>query len=446
MKIYYLRAFLITFLISLAAPAVAESSSHDDIIALRQALSELRNDYENRIKDLERRLTLAEAKTETTLEIAEEAALAPVVTSRSANDFNPAIGLVLVGTVGTRNNDDDYTVPGFSLPDEAGPVNDGLSLGESELNLNANIDDKFFGNLTLAVAADGAETEVELEEAYIQSLFLPGGLNLTAGRFFSGVGYLNAFHAHSDDFTDRPLAYEVFMGGQYKDDGLRLSWTLPTSRFIELGAELFRGESFPAAGAAHDGTGSWTLFAATGGDLGVSSSWKAGLGYIHASVIDRPVDPNDDNAEQFSGDSRLTNLNFVWKWSPLGNSVSQNFKLQGEYFSRREAGELNANPYSGNQSGWYLQGTWQFKRQWIAGYRHGSARADNQLILPAPLTSSLSTRDLGAIDRDSLILSWVNSEFSRIRLQYNNSTGLDNDSRWVLQYIVSLGAHGAHQF
>jgi hypothetical protein len=413
MKIYYLRAFLITFLISLAAPAVAESSSHDDIIALRQALSELRNDYENRIKDLERRLTLAEAKTETTLEIAEEAALAPVVTSRSANDFNPAIGLVLVGTVGTRNNDDDYTVPGFSLPDEAGPVNDGLSLGESELNLNANIDDKFFGNLTLAVAADGAETEVELEEAYIQSLFLPGGLNLTAGRFFSGVGYLNAFHAHSDDFTDRPLAYEVFMGGQYKDDGLRLSWT---------------------------------LFAATGGDLGVSSSWKAGLGYIHASVIDRPVDPNDDNAEQFSGDSRLTNLNFVWKWSPLGNSVSQNFKLQGEYFSRREAGELNANPYSGNQSGWYLQGTWQFKRQWIAGYRHGSARADNQLILPAPLTSSLSTRDLGAIDRDSLILSWVNSEFSRIRLQYSNSTGLDNDSRWVLQYIVSLGAHGAHQF
>ena len=91
MKIYYLRAFLITFLISLAAPAVAESSSHDDIIALRQALSELRNDYENRIKDLERRLTLAEAKTETTLEIAEEAALAPVVTSRSANDFNPLL-------------------------------------------------------------------------------------------------------------------------------------------------------------------------------------------------------------------------------------------------------------------------------------------------------------------------------------------------------------------
>jgi len=43
---------------------------------------------------------------------------------------------------------------------------------------------------------------------------------------------------------------------------------------------------------------------------------------------------------------------------------------------------------------------------------------------------------------------WTNSEFSRLRLQYNREelSGDQNDNQVILQYIMSLGAHAAHKF
>ncbi len=432
----------------------AQSAGVDALAELRRSLADLKSSYEDRISELERRLTLAEreasqALAETSiiaeqaaeaLEIAEDLALAPVTTMRTDNIFNPAIGLILVGTAGSQISSADYQVPGFGLPGESGPVAEGFSLGESELNINSNIDDKFFGNLTLAIATEGSGTEVELEEAYIQTLAMPWGINMTAGRFFSGVGYLNGFHTHVDDFIDRPLAYNVFLGGQFKDDGVQVRWILPTEHYFEVGGEILRGEAFPGAGAANDGSGTWTLFAGSGGDVGISNSWRVGFGVIHANVIDRPIDPDDDSSGLFSGDSDLYNLNFVWKWAPRGNPVRTNFKLQGEYFTREEEGRLDLAAYDGDQSGWYLQGNWQFKPQWDMGYRYGRVDADNNSV-----AGSLLEND-GKSIRHSLLLVWANSEFSRFQLQYTGQSGLANDNRWVLQYIHSLGAHGAHQF
>jgi hypothetical protein len=49
--------------------------------------------------------------------------------------------------------------------------------------------------------------------------------------------------------------------------------------------------------------------------------------------------------------------------------------------------------------------------------------------------------------RYSLMADWSNSEFSRLRLQYTrDQAGLDTDNQWGLQYIYSIGAHGAHTF
>ena len=49
--------------------------------------------------------------------------------------------------------------------------------------------------------------------------------------------------------------------------------------------------------------------------------------------------------------------------------------------------------------------------------------------------------------RDSLMFDWSPSEFSRLRLQYTNDNVLaTSDQQWYLQYIMSIGAHGAHQF
>lgn len=46
------------------------------------------------------------------------------------------------------------------------------------------------------------------------------------------------------------------------------------------------------------------------------------------------------------------------------------------------------------------------------------------------------------------MLDWTNSEFSRLRLQYSREELADNaeDDQITLQYIMSIGAHGAHPF
>jgi hypothetical protein len=48
----------------------------------------------------------------------------------------------------------------------------------------------------------------------------------------------------------------------------------------------------------------------------------------------------------------------------------------------------------------------------------------------------------------TVMLDWTNSEYSRIRLQVGEeerSQG-NNDQQIILQYIMSFGAHGAHNY
>ena len=64
----------------------------------------------------------------------------------------------------------------------------------------------------------------------------------------------------------------------------------------------------------------------------------------------------------------------IYKWAPNGNPTQRNFKLQGEYFRRHENGELASATDSGSfdstQSGWYLQGVYQFMPNWRTGLRY----------------------------------------------------------------------------
>jgi hypothetical protein len=50
--------------------------------------------------------------------------------------------------------------------------------------------------------------------------------------------------------------------------------------------------------------------------------------------------------------------------------------------------------------------------------------------------------------RNTLVTDWSPSEFSRIRLQLarDNSRSGQPDNQVFVQYIMSLGAHGAHKF
>ncbi len=370
--------------------------------------------------------------------------------SQSAS-FNPDISLILSGSAAHLGNDPDaYAVPGFMLGAETGPGTRGLSLGESELIASASVDDLYYGQFTAALTP---ENEMEVEEAYVQTLGLPHGLGLRAGRFFSAIGYLNSQHPHAWDFVDTALAYRALLANQYGDDGVRLSWVAPTDLFVELGGEWLRGENFPAGGAANDGQGAATLFAHLGGDVGASHAWRAGLSFLRARSEGRESGALDTAPDAFSGDSRVAIADLVWKWSPGGNPRQTNFKFQAEYLWRDEDGVFTADvngvapvadSYRATHSGWYAQAVYQFMPQWRVGLRYDQLRAQE---IVAGANSALFDTQGHTPRRASLMLDWSRSEFSRLRLQVNRDRSQpDTDSQVFVQYIMSLGAHGAHSF
>ncbi len=358
------------------------------------------------------------------------------------NAFNPAISLILSGTYGRFEQDPaDYTIPGFALGEETEPGVEGLSLGESELVMSANVDAQFFGRFTAALAPDGG---LSVEEAFLRTLALPAGLTLQAGRFYSELGYLNSRHVHQWDFVDQPLVYRAFLANQYGDDGVQLSWLAPTDHYLLLGTELLRGDGYPAGGAARQGAGSETVFVTTGGDIGVSHSWQAGLGYLYARADPRDTSPP---ALSFSGDTRQLSAHLVWKWAPQGNPYQHNLVLQGEYLASREQGVYSGDA-SGSadtrRNGWYAQGVYQFVHGWRAGLRYDHLSPGSP---GAALAGTVLDPQGHQARRMSLMLDFSHSEFSRLRLQYNHDQSSPQaDRQWFLQYIMSLGAHGAHRF
>ena len=157
----------------------------------------------------------------------------------SGNEFNPSISLILDGQFSSYSNDpEDYEMSGFLLDEEAGLTAEGFSLDETELVVSGNVDDWFYGHADVVFKDTEGETEVELEEAYFETLSLPAGFTLKGGKFLSAVGYNNRFHPHSWDFSDEPLVYRAMFGKALTDKGAQLRWVAPMDLFLELGAEV----------------------------------------------------------------------------------------------------------------------------------------------------------------------------------------------------------------
>ena len=467
---------VVAIAVALSAPAAAQES---ELAKIREEIRQMKSQYEQRIQELEKRLTDTEAKAGQAVAAASKAeqsaasaetATATATSARSGeNAFNPAVSLILQGTFARESQDpNNYRLNGF-VPSggDVGPPRRSFGLGESELNISANIDPYFRG---VAIASLAPEGGVNVEEAYFQTLALPQGLTLKGGRFFSGLGYLNEQHQHAWDFQDAPLAYKAFLGGQFRQNGLQLKWVAPTDLFIELAAEMGSGNNFPGSDRNKNGIGGAALLAHIGGDIGDSYAWRSGLSYLRTSPNARTYQDVDTLGgavtNAFSGTAKLWVADAVLKWSPHGNSTYRNVKLQGEYFRFIQDGSLNYNdtagsavfgqvsgPFSATQSGWYTQATWQFLPAWRVGYRYD--RLNYGSVTNGIVNGGLGPRagDFPILanyspTRNTVMFDWSPTEFSRIRLQLaadKARRGL-TDNQFFVQYIYSLGAHGAHKF
>ena len=127
------------------------------------------------------------------------------------------------------------------------PQQRGFNARNTELAFDGEVDPYFegFANIVFLLDNDN-QTEVELEEAFLQTTSLPYNLQLKAGQFFADFGRLNPTHPHTWDFADTPLVNGLFLG----PDGLRgvgaqVSWTLPLPWYSQLvfASQNGRGET-----------------------------------------------------------------------------------------------------------------------------------------------------------------------------------------------------------
>ena len=449
-------------------PVLAQDS---ELARVREEMKALQKGYEERMHALEKRLSDAEARTRKVEASAVQPAApapaqaeAPRTGGGLASAFNPSISLILQGTYARTSKDPTNFVIGGFLPSggEVGPPPRSFGLGESELVVTASVDPYFRGALIAALAPDNA---LEVEEAYFQTTALPAGFTLKGGRFLSGIGYQNEIHQHAWDFQDAPLAYKAFLGGRYQQDGVQLKWVAPTPLFVELGAELGNGGAFPGNDRNKNGVGSTALLAHLGGDIGESWAWRGGVSYLRTGARNRAYDDVDSTGagvtNSFTGRSRVWVVDGVLKWAPNGNATRTNLKLQGEYFRAKQRGDFTFDQAGAAltdylrtaQSGWYAQAAYQFMPRWRVGYRYDALRRGSVNIGVVDNGAGPALADFPALalhnpTRNTAMLEFNPSEFSRLRLQLaadKSRVGV-TDNQIFLQYIHSLGPHGAHRF
>jgi hypothetical protein len=341
------------------------------------------------------------------------------------------------------------------------PQQRGFNARNTELAFDGAVDPYFqgFANIVFLLDNDN-QTEVELEEAFLQTTSLPYNLQLKAGQFFADFGRLNPTHPHTWDFADTPLVNGLFLG----PDGLRgvgaqASWTLPLPWYSQLvfASQNGRGEtgfSFRNPGAAGmffdrittdreaRGLQDFVWIPRFENSFNLSDTQTVLLGASGA------FGSNETGA---NSRTQIYGADLLYKWKSSHAEGGFPFvKWQTEFMYRRfEAGRGvdQSFPVAETFHDWglYSQVLWGFKKGLVAGIR-----GDIVDMQDSKFTDDLDRQPRWRLSAN---ITWYPTEFSKIRLQYNQDFLEQNfflSAREVesvfLQWEFILGAHGAHKF
>ncbi len=211
---------------------------------------------------------------------------------------------------------------------------------------------------------------------------------LKVGKFRQEIGLYNRWHTHALMEVDRPST---------------------TTAYFELTAgtndALFEGGSQPSY------LGRLQSF----WDLSPSTYFQVGATGVYGRNSDASLK------------SRLLGLDFAFRWSPPGRALYQDFQLKGEWYWVEQEVDLADAGTTLGRGGW-AQASYRFGRRWVAGLR-----ADYLLGIDSDP------------DMYQLVptLSWWQSEWVRIRLQYNYLKAANGGGNHtvMLQVVWAVGPH-----
>src|SRR2546430_5010492 len=341
------------------------------------------------------------------------------------------------------------------------PQQRGFNARNIELAFDGAVDPYFegFANIVFKLDNDNG-TEVEVEEAFMQTTNLPFNLQLKGGQFFAAFGRINPTHPHTWDFADAPLVHGRLLG----PDGLRgvgaqLSWTLPVPWYSQLilGVQNGRGGTgFSFRNPGEDGIffGRRTTDRELRGlqDLVWIPRWENSIDLSPTQVVLAGVSGAfGSNETGANARTQIYGGDLFYKWKSAHAEGGFPFvKWQTEVMDRRfEAGRGvdESFPVAETVHDWglYSQVLLGFRKGWVAGIRGDYVHMQDSMF-----TDDLDRQPRWRLSAD---LTWYPTEFSKIRLQYNQDFLEENfflSPREVesvfLQWEFILGSHGAHKF
>lgn len=322
-----------------ATPDSLDQSNTSRITQLEETIKQLRHDlvslkaaYEKKEKEEQLKKLLEEASTLSNVKKKETEGVGKKFHSgvRQQSGLNPNISVSGDFFVSTSSSDADF----IREESDISYGRDRFTLRELELALEAPLDPFTRGKSFISVGKEG----ISIEEAYMQWLNLPGGVNLKIGIFYADFGILNRYHDHALPQFDRPKALvNLFTTSGLGGIGMSGNFILPNMLFSDastLDLTIINGgnnQSFTSEGKYN---------------LLPVIHWKNYYDITRNTYFEwslSGVAGKNDPAEKYN--SYIGNLGIIIKWVPIGRAKYRTIDWKTEIlYSRREtpAGDVNS--------------------------------------------------------------------------------------------------------
>lgn len=342
------------------------------------------------------------------------------------NTFNPDIGINTLVLFQNSNRGESSIAP----------ERNGISLQEAELLFSADVDPywRFASTFSLHQEFNPATTEREYvfepEEAYAETLSLPSVI-ARLGKFKAAFGKHNQLHTHAFPFIDAPLAQQALLGDEGLNDvGASVSALMPAPWFSEVTLQGLSGQGegveYFASPRANDVVG--VLHLRNLWDLSDDLTFELGASGASGK------NPDESSTNLYGAD-------LTFKWRP-GGSRARALVFSNELIAR----DQNRAAFGEQGRGFASWVQYQFNPRWwtqVRGEYLQMKEQDPALAVTAPdeILPDFSRKQ-------SLLVGFVPSEFSAVRLQYDHlADGSEDDEHKVmLQFNYSIGAHPAHVY
>ncbi|MBC6415601.1 MAG: hypothetical protein GDA46_04335 [Bdellovibrionales bacterium] len=348
----------------------------------------------------------------------------------AVNKTNPDIGvnLLLLGKKTFSKEDKEHEEhkghEHADHEDHAGHSHssDGFSVQELEVFFISNIDPYWSSQIYLGIHSDQGSFGLDLEEAYMESLFIPN-FTFKAGKFYPFLGRHNNLHTHYYPFIDPPLINEEIFGFHgWNGTGLSLAYLTPLSWYSEIILQAFYMPSLKLNSLSklfgeekhleHKNPLATVLFFKNFWELPSNFNFELDLSY----------------ASGMNHLKHLFDVALVLRWESMENVKPQKVFWTTEWMKAMKDSQL------GNIEGVSSYIQWQvLKNWWVEG------RADYLL-----------GKNWSDIEKQkySFLFLFAPTEYSAIRLQYD--TQVSDHGEWIhgvsIQSNVSLGVHPAHLY